>query len=124
MAALSAYHILHGLNTAPFIDERLSLYLKSLKLQAPLAPSMSFLPSSLDIQLLTLILSACDLMKFTIIFKPFYLLRFISFVTLSNIPLYSVAAFEHTRQLVRPDYISTAECAVLVIKWSNTLQNR
>ena len=49
MAAIRAHHILYGLNTAPFRDKRMSLHLKSLKLQASLAPSRR---SSVDIYLL------------------------------------------------------------------------
>ena len=94
LAGLRAHHILHGLNTLSFKDERLALYLKSLKLQ----------------------------MNFATIFKPLHLLCFISFLHLSNILPHSVATFDHTRQLARADYICTAEGAVLLIKWSKTLQ--
>ena len=121
LAALRAYHIIHGLDTAPFKDEHMSLYLKSLKLQAPLAPSRH---SPLDIHLLNKILQSCDMFRFPVIFNPLYLLCLFSFLWLSNILPYSVAAFDHTRQLARADYICTADGAVLLIKWSTTLQNR
>ena len=58
MDVLRAYHILHGLDTTPFKDERLFLYLKSLRIQDPLAPSRH---SIVDIQLLTKIIHTCDL---------------------------------------------------------------
>ena len=48
MAALRAYHILHGLDTNPFKDERLALYLKSLRIQAPLAPARHCQCTTLD----------------------------------------------------------------------------
>ena len=35
MAALRAFHIVHALNTEPFRDERIPLFLKSVKIQAP-----------------------------------------------------------------------------------------
>ena len=118
---LRAHHILHGLNTFPFKDERLALYLKSLKLQAPLAPSRR---SSVDIQLLNQIVQTCDSMKFPIIFKPLYLICFFSFLCLSNILPHSVATFDHTRQLARADYICTTEGVVLLIKlFFNLKQN-
>ena len=121
MAGLRAFHIIHGLNTTPFTDERTSLYLKSLKLQAPLAPPRR---SSLDIQLLQNILQSCEKFRFPSIFQPLYLLCFFSFLRLSNILPHSVASFDHTRHLARGDYISTSNGAVLLIKWSKTLQNR
>ena len=37
-SAIRAFHILHGLPTAPFKDERLSLFLKSIEYAAPLKP--------------------------------------------------------------------------------------
>ena len=121
MAAIRAYHIIHGFNTLPFKDERMSLYLKSLKIQAPLAPVRR---SSLDIHLLEAIVQTCDMFRFPIIFKSLYLLCFFSFLRLSNILPHSVPAFDHTRQLARADYIPAANGAVLLIKWSKTLQNR
>ena len=121
MAALRAYHIIHGLNTNPFKDERLALYLKSLRIQAPLAPSRR---SVVDVQLLTKIVHTCEFFKFPIIFKPLYLLCFFSFLRLSNILPHSVPTFHHTRQLATADYISTPDGAILLIKWSKTLQNR
>ena len=120
MAAIRAYHIIYGFNTVPFKDERMSLYLKSLKIQAPLAPARR---SSLDIHLLEAIVQMCDTFRFPIIFKSLYLLCFFSFLRLSNILPHSAPAFDHTRQLARADYIPAANGAVL-IKWSKTLQNR
>ena len=110
MAALRAYHILHGLNTNPFKDERLALYLKFLRIQAPLARSRS---SVVDVQLLTKIVQTCEF--FPAIFKPIYLLCFFSFLWLSNIPPHSVPTFDYTRQLARADYICTPDGAILLI---------
>ena len=67
MSALRAYHIFHGLNTSPFKDERLAMYLKSLRIQAPLTPSRR---SLLDVQLLATIIRTCDSFKFPVIFRP------------------------------------------------------
>ena len=121
LAAIRAYHILHGLNTTPFKDERLSLYLKSLRLQAPLAPSRR---SIVDIQFLTKIIQTCESFKFLVVFRSLYLLCFFSFLRLSNILPHFVPTFDHTRQLARADYIATSQGAILLIKWSKTLQNR
>ena len=121
MAALRAYHIYRGLDTTPFKDERLALYLKSLRIQAPLAPSRC---SVLDVDLLVQIIHTCQFFKFPIIFRPLYLLCFFSFLRLSNILPHSVPTFDHTRQLARGDYIATIYGAIILIKWSKTIQNR
>ena len=94
MAALRAYHIFHGLNTNPFKDEHLALYIKSLRIQAPLAPSRR---PGLDVQLLTRIIHTCDSFRFPAIFKPLYLLCLFSFLRLSNILPHSVPTFDYTR---------------------------
>ena len=73
MSALRAYHIFYGLNTSPFKDERLAMCLKSLRIQAPLAPARH---SLLDVQLLATIIHTCDSFKFPAIFRPLYLLCF------------------------------------------------
>ena len=121
MSAIRAYHILYGLNTSPFKDERLGLYLKSLRIQAPLAPPRR---STLDVHLLTQIVHTCHFFKFPHIFTSLYLLCFFSFLRLSNILPHSVPTFDHTRQLARADYITTSDGAILLIKWSKTIQNR
>ena len=48
LAALRALYIVYGLNTSAFKDERLPLFIKSLKLQAPLKPRSIL---SLDVDL-------------------------------------------------------------------------
>ena len=87
----------------------------------PLAPSRRFVA---DVQLLTKIVQTCEFFKFPIIFKLLYLLCIFSFLRLSNILPHSVPTFDHTRQLARAEYISTPDGAILLIKWSKTLQNR
>ena len=78
----------------------------------------------MDVQLQTNIIQTCDLLKFPVIFKLWTYFVFLSFLRLSNILPHSVPTFDHTRQLARADYVFTADGAVLIIKWSKTLQNR
>ena len=42
IAALRALHVIHGLPTLPFKDERISLFVKSLKLTKPFEPSVKY----------------------------------------------------------------------------------
>ena len=121
LTAIRALHILHGLDTSAFRDERLALFVKATRLQAPFNLSIS---AHLDVTLLQRIIQQCDSMQFPVIFKPLYLVVFFSFLRLSNVLPHSVASFDHTRQLARGDVIFGDSGAVLVIKWSKTMQNR
>ena len=121
LTAIRALHILHGLDTSAFRDERLALFVKATRLQAPFNPSIS---AHLDVTLLQRIIQQCDSMQFPVIFKPLYLVVFFSFLRLSNVLPHSVASFDHTRQLARGDVIFGDSGAVLLIKWSKTMQNR
>ena len=121
MAALRALHILFTLKTDPFKDDRIPLFLKALKLQAPLSiPTRSHI----DIDTLSSIVALCDSFPHPKIFKALYLLCYFSFLRLSNLLPHTTTSFDSTRQLARADFISVHEMAVLLIKWSKTMQDR
>ena len=121
LTAIRALHILHGLDTSAFRDERLGLFVKALKIQAPFNPRIS---AHLDIPLLERIIEQCNNLQFPVVFKPLYLVVFFSFLRLSKVLPHSVASFDHTRQLARRDVIFRESGAVLLLKWSKTMQNR
>ena len=121
LTALRALHIVYGLHTSAFKDERLPWFLKSLKLQAPFKPKLVL---SMDIELLQRIVDQCDKLSFSVVFKPLYLVAFFSFMRLSNLLPHSVSTFDHTRQLAKGDVIFGQQGAVLVGTWSKTMQNR
>ena len=121
LAALRSLYILHGLDTSPFRDQRLALYIKATQLQAPFTPKRVNL---LDIHVLEQIIQQCDYFQFPIIFKTLYLLLFFSFLRLSNVLPHSVNTFDNTRQLARGDVIFTKDGALILIKWSKTIQDR
>ena len=121
LTAIRALHILHGLDTSAFRDERLGLFVKALKIQAPFNPRIS---AHLDVPLLERIIQQCDNLEFPVVFKPLYLVVFFSFLRLSNVLPHSVASFDHTRQLARGDVIFGELGEVLLLKWSKTMQNR
>ena len=114
-------HIVNGLETSSFKDERLPLFLKVSKIQRPFKPRVL---AHLDISLLDHIIMQCDKFQFPVVFKSLYLLMFFSFLRLSNVLPHSVAKFDYTRQLARADVILGTSGAVLLIKWSKTMQNR
>ena len=118
MAALRAFHITHALGTESFKDERIPLFLKSLKIQAPFCPSVK---THIDASTLQTIFFQCQSFPYPEIFRPLYLLCF-SFLRLSNILPHTVKNFDSTRQLARGgDFISVNQDAVVLVKWSKTI---
>ena len=67
MAAIRAFHIIYGLSTHCFRDERLSLFPKFIQNSAPLTPRRNFL---IDIQTLYHIIQQCEKMENPIILGP------------------------------------------------------
>ena len=57
-------------------------------------------------------------------FSSLYLLTFFSFLRISNILPHSTTSFDKTRQLARGDVILQPQGAVVLVKWSKTIQNR
>ena len=121
MAAIRACHIIHGLPTQCFRDERLSLFLKSIQNSALLAPKRRTL---IDIQTLHDIIHQCANLENPTIFQPLYLLCFFSFLRLSNILPHTTSSFDVTRHLARGDFITQDQGGLLLVKWSKTMQNR
>ena len=121
MAAVRTLFMLHGFFTESFRDQRIQLYLKALKINAPFQPTIR---PTLDIQKLQSLLKYCDSVPYSMTFKPLYLTCFFSFLRLSNILPHSVATFDYTRHLARGDFIKSGEGAVLLLKWSKTIQDR
>ena len=71
--AIRAMHIVHGLETAAFKDERLPLFLKAIRIQRPFKRRVL---AHLDIALLDHRVKQCDQFQFPVVFKPLYLLMF------------------------------------------------
>ena len=121
MAAVRTLYIVHGLPTQPFRYQMIQLYLKALKIAAPFSPSIR---STLDIQTLKSLLLICDILPHPDVFKALYLTCFFSFLRLSNILPHSITRFDNSRHLARGDFIVSGNKAVLLIKWSKTIQDR
>ena len=121
IAALRAFHIVSALQTDSFQDKRIPLFLKALKMQTPLRIPVR---SHVDVELLSSIIALCDSLPHSHIFKALYLLCYVSFLRLSNIFPHTTTSFDPTRQLARADFISVQQGAVLLIKWSKTMQDR
>ena len=120
ISAIRAFHMIYGLSTHCFRDERLSLFLKSIQNSAPLTPKSS---SLIDIEMLYAIIQHCDKMEKPLVFRPLYLTCFFSFLRLSNILPHTIHSFDFIRQLARGDFITQAHGGLLLIKWSKTILN-
>ena len=121
LTALRALYIVYGLNTSAFKDELLSLFLKSLKWQAPFKPKLML---SLDIELLQKIVDQCKKLRFPVVLNHSIWFAFFSFMRLFNWLTHSLSTFDHTRQSAKGDVIFGQQGAVLVVTWSKTMQNR
>ena len=121
ITGIRAFHILYGLNTDQFRDQRIPLFVKALQINRPLKPTIVL---ALDVNLLEQILGACQQLQFPLVFKSLYLFCFFSFLRLSNILPHSASAFDNSRQLCRGDIIFGQSKAVIIVKWSKTLQDR
>ena len=77
-----------------------------------------------NIDLLLKIIQQCQNLPFPCIFSSLYLLAFFSFLRISNILPHSTTSFDKTRQLARGDVIIQSQGAVVLVKWSKTIQNR
>ena len=121
MAAIRAMFIVYDLNTQPFKDERIPLYIKSLKINAAFRPKAIKL---ISIEVLQQIVTACSVLQHPVVYKALYLFCFFSFLRLSNILPHSSTAFDITRHLTRGDVIFGQKFATITVKWSKTMQNR
>ena len=78
----------------------------------------------LDVAKLHALLGLCEIVPHSNVFKALYLTCFFSFLRLSNILPHSLSTFDVTRHLARADFITAGSGAVLLVKWSKTIQDR
>ena len=121
MAAIRAMYILHGLSTAPFKDDRLSLFAKSMKINTHFSPTIR---TNISTDMLLQIVQSCDKLRDPTLFKSLYLFSFFSFLRMSNILPHSAKLFDISRHLTRGDLIFAPESCTIIVKWSKTNQTR
>ena len=110
LSAIRAMFIVHGLNTQPFRDHRLPLYIKSLKINAVFTPKMLKIVS---IDTLQHIVEMCTQIQFLIVFKALYLFCFFSFMRLSNVLPHSSSQFKWSKTLQDVKQTTTITLPVL-----------
>ena len=102
MAAIRASFIMYAIPTVPFRDERLQLFIKSVKINSKFTPTIH---SSITVDILEKILQVCIVLPSPEIFTALYLFAFFSVLRLSNILPHSIKAYDCTRQLCWGDII-------------------
>ena len=121
LTAIRSCCIIYNINTAPFRDNRLPLFIKSIKINRPLQPSSKLV---VDENILYSICATSTSLPFYNTFKALHLLAYFSFLRLSSILPHSKATFDKSRHLCKGDITFSQSGAVVVVKWTKTLQDR
>ena len=121
ITAIRSISIIYGLDTAPFRDQRIPLFIKSLIINRPLAPVVKLV---IDHTLLLQIVTVSAHLQYPLVYKSLYLLAFFSFLRLSNILPHTIKKIDKSRHLCVGDVVFAFQRAVIVVKWSETLQDR
>ena len=79
---------------------------------------------SIDVHTLESIIHQCLTLHFSIVKFFSQYTCYTSFLRLSNMLPHTIKSFEPTRQLARGDFIVSQGNAVLLLKWSKTMQDR
>ena len=73
ITGIRSMSIVYGIDTTPFRDQRIPLFIKSLKINRPLAPVVKIL---IDHTLLLQIVTVSAHLQFPLLYTPLYLLAF------------------------------------------------
>ena len=110
-----------SLDTSPFLILRIKYFHKSLLLHRPFKVALK---SIIDPEPLTQILKQCDFMFMGTVYKAAYLLSFYSFLRISNLVPHNINSYNPLHQLAWADIIFAPSGALVLIKWSKTLQHK
>ena len=121
VAGIRALLIMYGADTSYFKDDRIGLFLKSLRINAPLKPIIA---TVITVPMLEQILTTCLHLNNPKIYRALYLFMFYSFLRLSNVLPHSAKSFDISRHLTRGDLIFSKNGCTIIVKWSKTLQDR
>ena len=75
-----------------------------------------------DVNMLERIILTCNVFPHAKVYKSIYLLAFFGFLRISNLVPSSVKKFDWTKQLCREDVLLQSHQAVVILKWSKTMQ--
>ena len=120
LTAIRSCCITYNIDNTPFRDNRIPLLIISIKINRSFQPSSKTI---IDEDMLDSICKVCSHLPFSEVFKALYLLAYFSFLRLSSILPHSLATFDRTWQLCIGDIIFSNQAAVIVVKWTKTLQD-
>ena len=121
LAGVRAYYVIYNIPTTSFRDERIQMFIRSLKSNRPL---MIKNMSVLTYDMIMAMLEVTAKLEAPQVFTSLYLLAFVSFLRLSHIVPHSFKNFYASRHLARGDIIFSHDMAIIFVKWSKTIQSR
>ena len=119
ISAIKTKFTIFSLDISPLSDPRNKYFHKSLLLHRPFKVALK---SVIDPQTLSQMVKQCDLMFMGTVYKAAYLLSFFSFLRISNLVPHNINSYDPLQQLARADIIFAPPGALVIIKWSKTLQ--
>ena len=121
ITAVRSLAIIYACDTTPFRDQRIPIFVKSLKINRTFQPKIKLLVQE---DLLLKNVTVAQHLPYSQVFTTLYLFCFFSFLRLSNILPHAVSGFDFTRHLCVGDVIFSDAGATVTVKWSKTIQDR
>ena len=121
LAGIQAYCVIYNIPTTLFRDEKIQMFIGSLKINRPLMIKNT---SVLTHDMIVNILEVTAKLEAPQVFTSLYLLAFYSFLRLSNMVPHSFKNFDVSIHLARGDIIFSHDMATILVKWSKTIQSR
>ena len=121
LSGIKANFLLYGLNDVIFQNQKIRLYMKSLKINRPLKPIQR---NIMSIEVLQSVATLCKQIFMGSVYKAVFLVAYFGFLRLSNIAPHSIPLFDDSRHLTAGDVTFTHQFVKINLKWSKTLQTR
>ena len=121
ISAVKAMGIIYGLHVEALDDRRVKYFIKSRKVNRQFALVKR---NIMDIPTLKQVIQVCMGMSNPRVYKALFLCAFFGFFRLSNLTPHTVNGFDSLKQFSGGDVIFGKKKAVLLLKWSKTLQDR
>ena len=96
LAAMRAFHIIHGFPTDPFQDRRIPFLLKSIKIKRPFVPKIAY---GLTIKRLHQIIATSTSLEHNVTFMALYSFSFLFYA--SNLLPHTSRQYDFTRHMAR-----------------------
>ena len=120
MSAIRSQFTWFNLDTQTLFHPKIKHMLRALELSNHTAPIQKAI---FDVPTLMKIIETCLLFPLPLTFRALFLLAFFGFLRIFNLVPPSKASFDVTKHLCRGDIIFQDSHAIVLIKWSKTLQS-